>query len=221
MQNQKAQKPRSITLTSGHIKELAKDCERLNIRGSVTLHQEIHLKEISTHGFSTFHSHVAADLLKSSGSCVIKGNCEVKEIINAGNLKMKNVRAAKLSSSGKLTIEQMLHSEHLDSIGLITVKEIHTKHFQLKLSGESRINRLITDTAFIEKDRKSISLKKKLICQFIKGRQLQLAYTDAEIVEGDVVDVGSQCNIQTLTYTKSCTISPNAKVQQIIRSENP
>ncbi|WP_102273447.1 hypothetical protein [Cytobacillus massiliigabonensis] len=221
MLNERTQKNHSITLTRGNIKELAKDYEQLKIRGSVALHQEIHLKEISSHGFSTFHSHVAANLLKSSGSCAIKGNCEVKEIINAGNLKMKNVRAAKLHSSGRLTIEETLHSEHLDSIGIITAKEIQAKHFHLKLSGESIINRLIADAVCIEKDRKSISLKKKLVCQFIKGKQLQLAYTDAEIVEGDVVVVGSQCNIQTLTYTVSCTISPNAKVQQIIRSENP
>lgn len=220
MKNERAKKAQSITLTSGHNKELAKDCERLNIRGSVSLHQEIHLKEISTHGFSTFHSHVAADLLKSSGSCTIKGNCKIKKIINAGNLKMKNVRVKKLHSSGRLTIEQTLHSEHFESIGIITAKEIHTKHFQLKLSGESRINRLIVDEALIEKDRRSISFKKKLICHFIKGKQLQLAYTDAKFVEGDVVHVGSQCNIETLTYSESCTISPNAKVQQIIRSED-
>lgn len=220
MKNERVKKLQSITLTSGHIKELAKDCERLNIRGSVTLHQEIHLKEISTHGFSTFQSHVAADLLKSSGSCVIKGNCEVKEIINAGNLKMKNLRTAKFYSSGRLTIEQTLHSEQFDSIGIIAAKEINTKHFQLKLSGKSRINRLIAEDAHIEKDRKSIALKKKLICHLIKGKQLHLAYTDAKFVEGDVVVVGSQCNIETLTYTESCTISPDATVQQIIRSKN-
>ncbi|MFD3449430.1 hypothetical protein ACFDTO_33165 [Microbacteriaceae bacterium 4G12] len=220
MLNEQTQKLRSITLTSGSIKALAPECERLKIRGSVALHQEVHLKEISTHGHSSFHSHVVAEVLHNSGSCVIKGNCEVKEIISAGNLKIKNGEITKITSSGKLTIEQSLQSEQFHSIGIVKAKEIQAKHFQLKLSGESEIEQLITDEICVEKDKKTFSLfKKKLICKYMKGRKLLLSYTDAEIVEGDVVTVGKNCNIQTLYYKENYTISPNATVQHIIRRE--
>ena len=220
MTYEQSQKLRSITLTSGNIKDLAIECELLKIRGSVTLHQELRLKKISTHGYSTFHSHIVADVLKNTGTCVIKDNCEVKEIVNAGNLKMKNGQITKIKSTGKLTIEQILQSEQFDSIGIVQAKEIHTKHFQLKLSGKSEIERLITNDACVEKERQTFSLlKKKLSCKHIKGRNLQLSYTDAEIVEGDVVVVDENCDIQTLYYKENYTISPNAKVQHIIRNE--
>ena len=97
-------------------------------------------------------------------------------------ITVSSLNSAKFYSSGRLTIEQTLHSEQFESIGIIAAKEINTKHFQLKLSGKSRINRLIAEEAHIEKDRKSIALKKKLICHLIKGKQLHLASTDTKFV---------------------------------------
>ncbi|WCN37900.1 hypothetical protein [Aneurinibacillus uraniidurans] len=220
MTNIQSKKLHSITLSSGNIKDLASECELLKIRGSVSLLQEVHLKEIYSHGYSSFHSHVEADVLKNSGSCVIKGNCAVKEIVNAGNLKINNGQTTKVISSGKLTINQLLQAEQFESIGIVQAKEMHTKHFHLKLSGKSKIERLITDEAYVEKDWKSFSLsKKKLICQYIKGNNLHLINTDAEIVEADVAVIGKNCTIQTLYYKENYSISPGAKVQHILRNE--
>ncbi|MFD1173033.1 hypothetical protein [Oceanobacillus picturae] len=220
MTNIRSQYPRSITLTSGNIRDLAKECEQLNIRGTVALHQDVHIKRISTHGYSSFHYQVTADTLNNTGSCVIKGNCEVKEIINKGNFKIRSGQTTKINSLGKLTIEQILQSDHVHSIGVIQAKEIHSKNFQLKVSSKSEIERLITIDACVKKDMKTISLfQKKLICKYIKGEHLQLSYTDAEVVEGDIVVINKNCNIQTLYYKEKYIISPLAKVQHIIRRE--
>jgi len=214
------QKLRTVTLTNGTIKDLSAECEQLNIRGFVTLHQEIRIKKISTHGHSSFHSRVEAQVLNSSGSCSIREFCEINEVKNAGNLTMRNGRVSKLNSSGKLTIEQNLQAEQFHAVGLVKAKEIEAKHFQLKMSGGNEIGTLIADVIHVEKDTLSISfLKKKLICKCIKGEQIHLSYTDAEIVDGDIVVVGDNCHIQTLYYTKSYSIAKNAKVQQIIRRE--
>ncbi|WP_016992256.1 hypothetical protein [Lysinibacillus boronitolerans] len=45
------QKLRTLTLTNGTIKHLDADYEQLNIRGAVSLHQELHLKK-SIHSWS-------------------------------------------------------------------------------------------------------------------------------------------------------------------------
>jgi len=103
----------------------------------------------------------------------------------------------------------------------VKAKEILAKLFHLKLSGESRIGELIADEICIEKDKISVLslLKKKLICHRIKGKNIRLSYTNVEVVEGDVVTVGSNCRVKTLYYTDSYSIAPNAKVQQIVRRE--
>ncbi|MDD1501345.1 hypothetical protein PVA17_00950 [Lysinibacillus sp. CNPSo 3705] len=215
------QKLRTVTLTNGSIKDLVADCEQLNIRGSVALHQEIRVKKISTHGHSSFHSLVEAQILNNTGSCSIKDFCEINEVKSAGSLNMCNGRVTKLNSSGKLGIEQNLQVEQFHAVGFVKANEIEAKHFHLKMSGGNKIGKLIADVIHVEKDTLSISfLQKKLNCTCIKGEQIHLSYTDAEIVDGDIVAIGDNCHIQTLYYTKSYSIAKNAKVQQIIRREN-
>ncbi|MDM5250975.1 MULTISPECIES: hypothetical protein [unclassified Lysinibacillus] len=214
------QKLRTVTVTNGNIKDLAADCEQLNIRGSVAVHQGVRLQKISTHGHSSFHSPVVAHVLNSTGSCTIKDYCEINEMKCAGSLKMRNGQVKKINSSGKLTIEQNIQAEQFHAVGFVKAKEIEAKHFQLKMSGGNEIGKLIADVIHVEKDTLSISfLKKKLNCKCIKGEQIHLSYTDAEIVDGDIVVVGDNCHIQTLYYTKSYSIAKNAKVHQIIRRE--
>lgn len=215
------QKLRTVTLTNGNIKDLATDCEQLNIRGAVTLHQEIRLKKISAHGHSSFHSPVTAQILNSSGSCRLKDYCEINEITSAGSFKLNNGKVINLNSSGKLTIEQSLEAESVDVIGIVKAAKINAKSFSLKLSGESEIKELHADDIWVEKDKITILplLKKKLNCNCLKGKIVRLSYTNAEKVDGDVVNVGRNCRIKTLYYTECYSIAPNSKVQKIIRRE--
>lgn len=209
------------TLTSGKVNNLATDCEELNIRGAVAVHQEVRLKTISTHGHSSFHSLVKADIFKNTGTCTIKGLCEIAELSNAGQLKIRHGKVAKVNGSGKLIVEQTLLAKQFDGIGIVKAKEIQSQQFNLKLSGRSDIEQLTADEICIEKDKLSISLlnNKKFVSKNIKGKHIKLSYTNAEIVKGDVVVIGDQCNIHTLYYTESYSISPKAQVQHIRREE--
>lgn len=214
------QKQRSITLTSGNMYDLAPDCEQLNIRGAVALHQKVHLQTISTHGHSSFHSSVVARVLKNTGSCTLKDYCEIVELTNAGNLKLRSGQVSTMNSSGKLTIEQSLHAQQFHAVGIVKAQEIHAVHFFLNLSGVSEIERLVAEDITIEKDKLSLSiLRKKLNCHSIIGKNLCLSHTKAQVVEGAVVEVGPNCTIQTLYYTESYSISPNANVQHIIQRQ--
>ena len=215
------QKLRTLTLTNGRIKHLDTGYEQLNIRGAVALHQEVHLKKVSTHGHSSFYCSVTAQVFNSSGSCTLKDYCEIEELTNAGNIQIRNGCVHKINSSGKFIIEEKLQSRRFDAIGVVKAEEIVANHFQLKLSGESEISKLLADNVVIEKDRVTLLplFKKRLSCHTIKGKQLQLSYTDAQIVDGEVVIVGENCLIETLYYTDDYTIASNAKVYHIIRRE--
>ena len=217
MENERIQKNTKRTLTSGKVNNLDIDCEELNIRGAVAVHQEVDLRTISTHGHSSFHSLVKANILRNTGVCTIKDFCEIVELSNAGQLKIRHGKITKINSSGKLIIEQTLQAKQFNGIGVVKANEIQSEQFYLKLSGKSEIEQLIADEICIEKDKFSISLlnHKKLVSKNITGKQLQLSYTTAEMVKGDVVVIGDQCNIHTLYYTESYSISPKATVQHI------
>lgn len=221
MTNVQSQKLRSITFTSGSIKDLAPEYEVVKIRGSVSIHQDVQLKRITSHGYSTFHSKVKVDHFQNSGSCIMKSSCEAMDVVNAGNLKMYCGKVSKIMSSGRLAIERTFMTEEFDSVGIIRAEEIQAKQFQLKLSGESKIVRLIAGEVSVEKDKISFPLLKKiLVCQDIKGKNIQISYTEADRVEGDIVVIGKHCQIHTLYYTESYSISPHAEVQHIIRRES-
>ena len=211
------QRNKKETLTSGKVNNLATDCEEITIVGAVAVHQAIDLKKISTHGHSSFHSRVKANILRNTGVCTLKDVCEMAELSNAGQLKIRHGNITKMNSSGKLIVEQTLQAKQFNGIGVVKAKKIQSEQFNLKLSGKSEIEQLIADEICIEKDKISISLlnPKKLVAKHITGKQLQLSYTDAEMVKGDVVVIGDQCNIHTLYYTESFSISPQATVQHI------
>lgn len=216
MSNERISKNRSATFTSGTIRNVVTNCEQLNVRGAVAFQHEVRVKEISTHGYSSFHSVAVAYILKNSGACVFKDSCIIDEVSNGGKMKLRHGKMTTLKSTGSLIVEDRLQAKHFHALGIVQAKEIQAEHFHLELSGRSNIDRLLADDIYVEKDKLSIPLlKKKLICKNIKGKTLKISNTEAETVEGDIVTVGNNCMIHTLYYTESYSISSNAHVQHI------
>ncbi|MGM7682591.1 hypothetical protein ACSVDA_10600 [Cytobacillus sp. Hm23] len=212
----KEQKNKKLTVTSGKLKDIDAQIEKLNIRGSVTIPQDVNVKVISSHGSSSFHSKVVADLLKNAGSCVIKGNIEIAEIENMGNLHIMNGKAQKIVSSGSVTIDQILQTDQMKCNGVVFAKGLFAKQFHIKLSAKSHINKLIAKEIIVERDRKTIPLvEKKLVSQFIKGENIRLSHAEIDVVEGNIVEIRKGCKINTLYYKESYKISPNSQVLHI------
>ena len=124
------------TLTSGIVNNLATDCEELTVLGAIAVHQEVDLKTISTNGHSSFHSRVKANILRNTGVCTIKDFCEMTELPNIGQLKIRHGNITKINSSGKLIVEQTLQAKQFNGIGVVRAKEIQSEQFSLKLSGK-------------------------------------------------------------------------------------
>lgn len=220
MKNELIQNSRSITVNSGKIKDIASNVEQLNIRGSVAIHPELHLQKISIHGYSSFYSNVVAQILKTSGTCKFINSCQINDINNTGNLSIQDGQVTTLNSSGKLTIDQSLQAEKINALGIVNASKIQAQHFHLTMSGESTIDELFADSLLVKKDKLSFSIfSKRLKSKHIKGKKLNISFTIADCIDGDDVIVGDKCIIQTLYYKDSYTISPNAKVQHIIRRD--
>ncbi|CAM5345886.1 hypothetical protein [Niallia circulans] len=220
MTNEQNEKLLSLTLTNGTIDTIEKGYEKLKIRGSVKVLQDVQVKEISTHGHSLFQSQVISEILRNTGSCILNGDNKVEKITNSGILKINKGEIEELTSSGSLTIMDIIHVTHMNVIGIVQGKEIHSAIFNLKLAGTNKINLLIANDICVERAKMNLTLaNKKLICQQIKGDTILLSHTIANSVEGNVVTIKKNCEIQKLYYKDHYTISPLATVHQIIRSE--
>ncbi|MEI2405365.1 hypothetical protein [Niallia taxi] len=210
----------SLTLTNGTIDTIEKDYKKLKIRGSVKVLHDVQVKEISTHGYSLFQSKVISEILKNNGKCILNGDNKVEKLTNRGILKINKGEIKQLTSSGSLTIIDIIHVTQMNAIGVVQGKEIHSDSFYLKLAGTNKIDLLIAKDICVEKTKMNLtSWNKRLICQQIKGDTIRLAHTIAKTVEGNVVTINKNCEIQKLYYKDHYTISPLATVHQIIRSE--
>lgn len=212
---------RSITFTSGQIRNLSSVYKKVNTRGSVRFCQEIHVTELSTHGYSSFNYHVIADRLSSSGVCNIKNNCEIGKLTSAGTTRLTKGRIKEVNSTGQLTIQHSLQADKMNLLGKVTAMKINTKAFHLTLSGKSQIEQLHANTIEVQSEKKTLSLQKKqLLCKSITGNNITLSHTSAKNVEGDVVTIGEKCVIEKLIFKESYTISRHSTVKQIMKGSD-
>lgn len=137
------QKLRTLTQTNGTVKHLDADYEQLNIRGAVSLQQEVHLIKVSTHGHSSFYYPVTAQIFNSSGKLMVEEKLQSEQFDAIGIVKAAEIIAHHfhLKLSGESGIDR-LRAENVviekDRITLLPLfKKIlrcHTisgKHLQL------------------------------------------------------------------------------------------
>lgn len=208
------------TVTSGKVKNIKKACETVHVRGAVTFQQDIEVNELSIFGQGSFHGSVVVEQLTNKGVCIIKEVCEVSAMKNLGHLQLNVGKVINVESSGYLKVEQQLDCQRLTVKGVVNGGEVNAKKVDCRLSGPSRVQKLIADEIIVEKAKCTFSLlKKKLVCEKVVGKKLTLSWTEAKEVEGEEVVIGPDCRIDTLRYKKRYTIDPAATVQHIIQME--
>lgn len=117
-------------------------------------------------------------------------------------------------------ITSTIEAGNFEANGVVRSPELVSEFFQLALSGESQIKRLVASQIQVHLKGSIFSLgKKRLVCDNITGSNIQLINTTAEVEEADHVTIGDNCLIDTLYYRDSFSISPKSKVTHVIRRE--
>ncbi len=121
--------------------------------------------------------------MKVVGELYLSGDCQAESI----------------KLNGQLTIAGMLSAEHmtLKIMGPSEVKEMGGSIISVK---SGRMNDLFTGSKSILK------------AQIIKGDDIELENTEAEIVRGDQIKIGPGCRIGTVEYRSSLQVHPQSEV---------
>lgn len=211
---------RSITLTSGKMTELQPHYQLINIRGSVSVLPNVHVTKISSHGYSSFHGKVNSQFLYNTGHCTIRGSFVIDEIRSNGHLDLRQGEVNKMKSSGSVVIHSSIKAKHFEATGTIHAPKLTSELFTLSLSGKSQIKRLAAAHIQVDSHKSLFSLGiKKLVCDHIIGKNIQVTNTTANVIEGEHVMIGDHCSIRTLYYSENYSISPKASVTEVIRRE--
>ncbi len=196
--------------------------------GSLEASEGVHIS-----GSSHFHGNIQANSIHISGSSSIDGRCIAKEEAQmsggfrcSGDLKANrlrlsgsahaaNIEAEEVSISGKVICPGLLNAEKTtiklhgatSQIGNIGGSVIHIGQ-DCKDDYEIHINLFF----FQYKSKKSKEPGKLTVAEAIEGDEIILDHVTAKTVVGRVITIGPGCHIDSLQYSESVEIDPDAHV---------
>lgn len=78
----------------------------LKVRGSLFVRENIRAVTVDVFGHLSTKSSVSTSKLKVSGDCTIGGNCKANQVNNLGSLRVQNIQADNLRSSGYMSVAE-------------------------------------------------------------------------------------------------------------------
>lgn len=196
----------------------------LNVRGSLIVKEDVHAVTVDVFGHLNASKNVSTSKLKVSGDCKIAGKCEAGQVNNLGSLRVQNIMADKIMSSGYMSVAQEAVAGTFYADGAVKIK---------RLTADAAIEIRLGNRSIIEviRSRGDITVKpssklmntvmipfRKLTCESIEGLNITLYRTSARLVCGENVVVGPGCSIGEIRYSKSLTVHPKSQVGQTVYS---
>ncbi|WP_405154114.1 hypothetical protein [Paenibacillus sp. FSL K6-0108] len=188
-------------------------------------------------GDSSFNDNLICDQFKCTGTSVIYGSLESTDIKITGTLTLKE-RAAASDEDQESNYASNLYAkaEHMKVVGELHVSgDCQVEHMKLNgrftiagmLSAEDMTLRIMGPSEVREMGGSIISVKSGkgklfeslfseqksvLKAELIEGDDIELEYTEAEVVRGDKIKIGPGCRIGTVEYRSSLLIHPQSEV---------
>ncbi|UPK43450.1 hypothetical protein [Paenibacillus pabuli] len=188
-------------------------------------------------GDSSFNDTLICDQFKCTGTSVIYGSLESTDIKITGTLTLKE-RAAASDKDQESNYASNLYAkaEHMKVVGELHVSgDCQVEHMKLNgrftitgmLSAEDMTLRIMGPSEVREMGGSIISVKSGkgklfeslfseqksvLKAELIEGDDIELEYTEAEVVRGDKIKIGPGCRIGTVEYRSSLLIHPQSEV---------
>ncbi|MBY0599885.1 hypothetical protein [Bacillus bingmayongensis] len=216
--------------------------EKLNVFGSKSFSQPVIAGSVGVKGAASFKEDVQAAEFSVIGDCVIRGSLTVKSFSNSGACKikgisqfneMKNIGSCRLGkvqtkhiySSGTLSVKEDVHAESFTVQGAVRVHgNLQAKKIGIQFISPSELQNVEGDIIMIVPSRKFISLtsfipgiKKRIACKTITGNDITLSKTEASLVSGHHIKIGSNCHVGEVEYSGTLDIDPCASVGKITR----
>ncbi|WP_024631583.1 MULTISPECIES: hypothetical protein [unclassified Paenibacillus] len=188
-------------------------------------------------GDSSFTDNLICDQFKCTGTSVIHGSLESTDIKITGTLSLKDQAAAdnedqeghyasnlyakaehmkvvgELHVSGDCQVEDMKLNGRFTIAGMLSAEQM-----TLKIMGPSEVREMGGSIISVKSGKGKLfeglfsGQKSVLKAGMIEGDDIELEYTEAEVVRGDKIKIGPGCRIGTVEYRSSLQIHPLSEV---------
>lgn len=192
-------------------------------------------------GVGQVNGSITARTFKGNGHVSMKGNLSVAELESNGNLSVKgNLQAGLIKVDGMVTVNGRLRGETCTLHGMMSLRGdceleelsgegaftvdglLSAGHVEFGLHGQGKAKEIGVESLVIRKAHsggwnKLLSgimpkLKPELNADTIEGDFIDVEYTTADVIRGDIIILGEGCSVGLVEYRSKLTVHPGATV---------
>ncbi|WP_339281758.1 hypothetical protein NST94_05440 [Paenibacillus sp. FSL H8-0282] len=194
----------------------------LKVRGSQFVRENINTVTVDVFGHLSTKGSVSTSKLKVSGDCTIGGNCKANQVNNLGSLRVQNIQADNLRSSGYMSVAENAAAGTFYAEGAVKIKRLTAdSSIEIRLGNRSTVEVMRAGGNIIVKPSSKLINAlmhpfRKLTCTTIEGTNITLYRTTADLVCGEEIIVGPGCTIGEIRYSKSLTVDLKSQVDRTV-----
>lgn len=178
-------------------------------------------------GHMNLNSDLTAEEAECNGIMKIKGNASIGKMKVDGVLTIgENFRGDSCTLNGMLSTKGNCELEEFTGEGSFNVAGLLSAgHVNFKLQGQGKANEIGVESLVIRQVsngfwNKMLSgvipkFRAELSTRMIEGDFIDLEYTTADIIRGNIVIIGPGCNVGRIEYRDQITVHPEAKVGKV------
>ena len=176
--------------------KIADDLEAntLETSGTLKVGDDILVDDFKNSGVLSVGGSIKSNVVESSGQLRVQGDVEADTFKNSGACKVtKSVKSSEVTLSGALKVGQNVEADSFNSTGSFRVGgAIKASKIDIELTSRSRASSIEGDDIRV----RAAAGGGRLMCETIKGSKVHLEATDADLVEGDDVEIGPRCRVR-------------------------
>ncbi|MHA6533407.1 polymer-forming cytoskeletal protein [Paenibacillus sp. BAC0078] len=194
----------------------------VKVMGECRFNGNVDCQKLKLMGETSVHGNLRMEQMKLTGECIVKGRIDGESLSGQGEIRAgSDLRIEEIKLTGSLSVAGDCEAEEIRLTGALQVDGVlNAESVELSLFGPSRA---------AEARAGSITIKRKIggslmhpgrfsfSAGLIEGDEVELQGTQAGIVRGNRVIIGTDCDIDVVEYRQSLEIHENANVNYRIK----
>jgi len=200
------------------------DYGKARIDGVGTVEGDLRADEFDCNGMTKIRGNLVAYEADIDGMCTIYGNLAAGKARIDGNARVKgSVKADRLAVNGLFNVHGDCESEDLQVEGAFEVKGmLNAGKLNVVLQGMGKAREIGGESIRVRQRRRGAwsrlvtwvlpRFSPELRAELVEGDDIDLEYTEAEVVRGNRVVIGKGCTIGLVEYRMELIVHPGAKI---------
>jgi cytoskeletal protein CcmA (bactofilin family) len=176
--------------------------------------------KVTVRGEGVVSGDLECELLKVMGTFKVTGNMSFESSKIMGTIDVGgDVRANELSVMGELSVLGDCNAESFKSKGTFDVcGMLNAGNIEIQLYGDSSAREIGGDSIVVKPHFKWFGGGfRQLTVDTLEGDTIRLEHTKARVVRGNHVEIGPNCEIETVEYQSTVRIDASSKVTEQIK----